>query len=454
MAFIALVAWMGAWAQTVVDEQVSPTRYDYSQVARQITAGCDTKYEQARAIYRWLCDNISYDTSYSIFTADECWDSRRGVCQAYSELYYRLAEAVGLKTLIVRGEAKPADGERESHAWVFAIVEGESTGIMIDPTWGAGSVSGSVFTRSENDNSWFHVDPYWLIFTHFPEDEAYQLLPQPVSREQFDALPAIKPFWGEYGFDAKQVLDRCMKGDGDYPTFYQSGVGVLRLAELPEQHTLRVGESYRFAVQKLQQCEVALIDNVKHGDWQLYGDTYYMEYMPTAAGDLHLGFKQDGGSRYSTVAEYEVAQPSAADLARLEKANQMLMPEVTGLANFDAAALAKYGIDGGRLLAVVRSGEVTGLPVFYATKGDCAIDAMPLNGTLHTGQSYTFTLRPRNGVKWAVINEDTWHRTWNVDAASGAMTMTVTPDKPGKLVLAVQLQDGGTYEYCIAFTVE
>lgn len=454
IAIIALVAWVAAaWAQPVVEQQVSPTKYDYSQVAQQITAGCDTKYEQAHAIYRWLCDNISYDTSYSIYTADECWDNRRGVCQAYSELFYRLAEPLGLETIVVRGVAKPSEGKVEGHAWIFAIVEGENTGIMIDPTWGAGSVNGSTFTRNNNDDTWFHVDPYWLIFTHFPDDEAYQLLPQPVNREQFDALPVVKPMWGEYGFDAKGVFDRCMAGDTDLPMIYHSGVGVLRLASVPEQSTLRMGENYRFAIQKLQQCDVALLDGgLLHNDWQLQGNTYYMDYMPTSAGDLHLGFKQDG-EKYATVVQYAIAQPTAADLKRLEEANPLMMPELTGLANFNAVELQKHGIDGKKLLAAVRGGSVSGLPMFYGA-GDYIATDIPLNGTLRVGQSYTFTLQPRGGVRWAVINEKTWHRAWNTDPSTGTISMTVVPDAPGKLVVAVQLQDGGSYSYCLTYTVK
>ena len=457
MAIIALVVAAVAVAQTtggdMMQQQVAPTRYDYTQVTRQITEGCSSKYEQAYAIYRWLCDNISYDTSYSIYTADECWDNRRGVCQAYSELFYRLAEPLGLETHIVRGDAK-GPGGIEGHAWVFVIVEGTGTGILVDPTWGAGSVNGSTFTHREDDDSWFHVDPYWMIFTHFPDEASYQFLPQPLSRSQFDALPEIKPFWGKYGFNAKEIFDRCMAGNDDFPKIYISGMDKLGLADVPMERTLRVGERYRFAVQKLQQCDLALIDNAFHGDWQQSGDIYYMEYMPTVGGKLHLGFKQGSGRSYSTVVEYEVAQPTAADLARLEAANPMLMPEITGLDGFDAAALQKYGIDGGELLAAVRRGEVVGLPTFYDSAGDCVIDEMPLNGMLRLGQSYTFTLRPRNGVKWAIINEGSWNRTWNIDQSTGAMSMTVTPMNAGKLVLAVQMKQGGTYEYCISFNVK
>ncbi len=451
-AFALFIATAG-WTQVIDDPQISPTKYDYTQVARQITSGCHNKYEQAKAIYRWLCDNISYDTSFSIYTADRCWEQRKGVCQAYSELFYRLAEAVGMKTVIVRGDAKPSDGHIEGHAWIFAIVEGDNTGIMIDPTWGAGSVDGSEFTRSKNDNSWFHVNPYWMIFTHFPDDERFQMLPQPIGRTQFEALPAIKPMWGEYGLDAEEIFNLCMSGNADLPNIYNSGVGKLRITEMPMQGTLRVGERYRFAIQKSEQCVIALIDNTLHDKWQLQDGTYYIDYTPSSAGNLHLGLKTDG-QKYATIIEYNIASPTADDLAKLEAYDPLLMPEVSRLDNFDAEALRKHGIDGAKLLEAVRNGSVKSLPAFYDTAGDCAIDEMPLNGTLQAGKSYTFTLRPRNGAKWAIINDGKWYRTWATDAETGAISMTVVPETPGNLVLAVQLKEGESYEYCISFEVK
>ncbi len=453
VAIITLFVYVVAWAQTDFEQQLSATRYDYSQAARQITAGCSSKYEQAKAIYRWLCDNISYDTSRSIYTADECWDKRRGVCQAYSELFYRLAEPIGLRSVIVRGIAKSLNSPAEGHAWIFAIVEEPNTGIIIDPTWGAGSVDGSVFIRSDNDDSWFHVDPYWMIFTHFPDDPVYQFLPQPISRSQFDALPDIKPTWGEYGFDAKTIYNRCMSGDTDLPCIYVSGAGKLRIVEMPMQKELRIGENYRFAVQKLQKCNIALIDDIAmYGDWQLQGNTYYIDYMPATTGKVHLGFNQTGGNEYSSVVVYEVPQPNAYDLAKLEAANPFLMPEITSLPNFDLNALQKYGVDGKRLLAEVRKGSVKSLPKFYASVVDCNVEGMPLSGVLKVGQSYTFKIKSRTGMKWAIINGKTWYREWATDA-SDAMYMTVVPENRGELVLAVQ-QDGDSYKYFMCYTVQ
>lgn len=38
---------------------VHETRYDYSKVAKTITAGCTSDYQKIQAIYRWICANIS-----------------------------------------------------------------------------------------------------------------------------------------------------------------------------------------------------------------------------------------------------------------------------------------------------------------------------------------------------------------------------------------------------------
>ena len=102
VAALALLMSVAGIAQTGNPAyEVSPSRYDYSPAARQITEGCTDKYDQVKAIYRWLCANISYDTSYTIYTADECWDNQRGVCQAYCELFYRLAEPLGIDVHVI-----------------------------------------------------------------------------------------------------------------------------------------------------------------------------------------------------------------------------------------------------------------------------------------------------------------------------------------------------------------
>ena len=437
-----------------IHKQVSPTKYDYTEVARQITQGCTTKYEQAKAIYRWLCANISYDTTYSIYTADECWEKRRGVCQAYSELFYRLAEPLGIDVRMVTGTSKTLDDAAGEHAWVFVVVEGESTGILVDATWGAGSVNGNTFTRNDNDMSWFHVDPYWMIFTHYPDDAAYQLLPQPISRQQFDALPIVKPMWAEYGFNARKIFKQCLTGQSDLPDMYNEGRGYVRMADVPLNRELKIGHKYTFAIQKTRDCEVALINTDFYTDWNCQNGVCYMEFIPAKTGKAKISIRKKGEKQYWTVMSYEVPQPTRADLALLERNAPLLMPEITRLKNANINDLKRWSISGEKLLKAVRSGKVTALPTFYRSDGKCTIDEMPFNATLRVGETYTFQIRPHNGLKWAVINEGDWYQTWNADPQTGAWTLTVTPQKVGRLSLSVQMKEGGSYSSCIGYQVK
>ena len=101
---------------------VHETHYDYSEVARVITSGCTTDYEKIRAIYQWLCANISYDTSYTIRTADQCFDAKRGVCQGYCELFYQIAKAAGVTAEIVGGKSKNQYGVIGQEGHLMALV--------------------------------------------------------------------------------------------------------------------------------------------------------------------------------------------------------------------------------------------------------------------------------------------------------------------------------------------
>ena len=63
------------------------SKYDWSGITKGIVKGCTTEKQKARAIYNYICENISYDTNYQIYHVDQCWEQKKGVCQAYSELF-------------------------------------------------------------------------------------------------------------------------------------------------------------------------------------------------------------------------------------------------------------------------------------------------------------------------------------------------------------------------------
>lgn len=166
-------------------------RTDFRDEVATIIGDANTVEDKARAIYNWICDNIVYDTTKQIHDAETCYKTRRGVCQAYCELFCYMAETVGLTADIIFGKTKDAEGRiSDKHSWVFVYTHAYD-GIFIDPTWGVGGVDGVKFVKNNDNANWFNVSPYWLIFSHFPDQPYWSKLDIAIKEEQFKKLPVI-----------------------------------------------------------------------------------------------------------------------------------------------------------------------------------------------------------------------------------------------------------------------
>lgn len=443
--------------------QISETQYDYSFVAEEITKGCTTKLEQAESIYQWLCENIAYDTSHKIFTADECFDNKRGVCQAYCELFYRLGETLGLNTIIIPGRTKGPNGKIDTtkHAWLYVEVDGG--GILIDPTWGAGSVTDNVFKRSDNDMSWFHIDPNWLIFTHYPDDKRYQFLEQAIDWNTFVRLPALYPASAEYGWSGERVLSEMLKGNlKSLPKIYEQYSHNVELTDIPMQETLRPGQLYTFTIRKKTPNKIVLEHDqefIHEAEWNEADGYYTLEYMPVSSGTLNLAIS-DSDKSFNVVVTYQVAAPTPADLKNIEKHSPMRMPEIKRLKNLDLEKwLAITGDKGLELLKKVRQEKIKSLPILYKNAARYLKEVhIPYAETLKVGQAYTFSFIPRGGLDWQIIskgaNGDKWYGKWTKDETTGRYTIQVTPQQTGKLRLSVRTQEGNSYESVIGYEVK
>lgn len=436
---------------------ISETKYDYSTVSQQIVEGQSTKMEQARAIYQWICRNIAYDTSYRIYTADECWEQKKGVCQAYCELFYRLGEPLGLNTTIITGKTKDSKGKisDKGHSWLLVEVEGGC--ILIDPTWGAGGVKDNVFQRKENDMSWFQVDPYWLIFTHYPDDEQYQFLDTPLDWHSFLHLPAIYPVLGGFGWNAKEIFTQVMNGEiQNFPTFYEDYAENLYLMDVPVKQTLRPGQFYDFHVRKKKEEAIVLIhDNefVHEAEWEQDGNDLRIRYMPVASGSLKISIAE-GDNLYNAAVSYRVASPNSQDLKNVEKYRPFRMPEMKRVKNMEVKRLQAIGVDGHRLLAEIRKNKIKSLPILYKDAENflSKVD-VPFSEILYVGQTYTFSFVPQGGLDWQIINQDDWYDEWTIDENTGRITVQVTPHKKGRLKVSVQLKEGGSYSTMLGYQV-
>lgn len=162
--------------------------------------------DKSRAIFVWIASNIKYDIAniYAVDfyqnsdeIVDKVLNTRKGVCMHYAELYSSIANQVGIKSYVVSGYTKQ-NGVVDNlpHAWCASLID--SVWYIIDPTWGTGYVQNSKFVKKINDY-YFKVKPEQLIKSHMPFDPLWQLIPYPITTQEFydgkTALNKTKPYF-------------------------------------------------------------------------------------------------------------------------------------------------------------------------------------------------------------------------------------------------------------------
>ena len=436
---------------------VHDTRYDFTDFARKITAGAHSDYQKIRAIYQWICNNIEYDTSYKIYTADECVDARKGVCQAYCELFYQLATAIGVKVEIINGKSKDPKGRigQMGHAWLFAYT-GYNRGILLDPTWGAGYVNDGKFSKRANCWVWFDVAPEWMLLTHYPDDQSYQLISNPISWQEFLSLQPMDDSWLEYGLDG-MTLYKIAKNRNQYlPKVYTGGEGEVELIDFPRQKSLRIGEFYTFRIRMKNNRQFAVINNsiyCRTQEWQNEGNGIYsVNFMPRETGNVEFSLKDVSTDYWHYIIEYNVEQPTNADWDKVERYYPLSLPEVKQVKNLHVDLWKQAGIDEQQMLRHIRNNQVKELPILYSGKGQrLRIVSVPMNKLLIANRSYTFSFYPQSGIRWALVNNNIWHKNFQVES-DGKHTMTLAPAS-GKLILYVQFREGESYWTCLEYEV-
>lgn len=166
------------------------------ELAASLAVHARTGNEKARLLFAWLAYHVAYDTDALRTGARQpncspaaVLGNRRAVCQGYADLFTALARQMKLPARTVIGFGRTSNGKTSptiNHAW--NVYQANGRWHLMDATWGAGSVSNYRFAQSFSP-FWFDTAPTKFIFSHLPEDSAWQLLPQALSWTEFDHLP-------------------------------------------------------------------------------------------------------------------------------------------------------------------------------------------------------------------------------------------------------------------------
>jgi hypothetical protein len=169
-----------------------------------------TAKEKARAVYTWIAANIEYDDAVYFGRAahddgrpETTLKRRKGVCAGYSNLYQSLARAAGLEVATISGHGKgysyrPGDTRLDTnHDWNALRIDGEW--LLLDATWGAGFLGEDRRFEKAFDDFWFLTPPRFFIFSHFPEDEKWQLLPKPITKAVYSRAPHLRSGFFRFG---------------------------------------------------------------------------------------------------------------------------------------------------------------------------------------------------------------------------------------------------------------
>ena len=178
------------------------------RLVKYLTADANSAAERVKALHDWICDNISYDSDVAFFGADNPQDvssvlqSRKAVCLGYVNLMNRLCELSGIESRGIAGFSKGFGYKNTvsglgNHAW-NAVKLGQKWQ-LIDVMLDAGFCDMALFVKHYS-SAYLSLTPEQFFYSHYPLDEADQLLSPAKTAEQFKSEPFIPAIFFQYGF--------------------------------------------------------------------------------------------------------------------------------------------------------------------------------------------------------------------------------------------------------------
>ena len=265
-------------------------------LAQKLAPHATTEAEKARLIYSWIAQHIAYDVPMVVnnqvddLRPETVLQRRQTICSGYANLYQAIAQAMGLEAVIVEGYAKGVGGfvgtdNEVNHAWNAVKIAGKW--YLLDTTWGAGTVNDNVF-QPRFSAYYFTTPPEQLIYTHFPRESQWQLLPTVYTRAQFDRFPEVKPRFFRDQLRLVSHLNPDIQAQGNLEILLNSPTDTLLAAQLQTASGVEISKNYTFMQKKGLQ------------------NTVQVAFPAPGSYKLIIFSKQPQESQYQQVLTYEV----------------------------------------------------------------------------------------------------------------------------------------------------
>merc|ERR1712223_834206 len=219
----------------------------FTDLVRQLVAGCANDVEKARAIFRWITvKNLNSLMFGEVEGGDTPMGLLRGIkfgTESYHVLFKRLCSYAGLHCVVIKGYSKSAgyqpgvkfEDNRFRNSWNAVYVAGAWR--FVQCNWGARHLvnakevpkpgrAKSDSLRYEYDDHYFLTDPKEFIYEFFPLQSEWQLLKNPITLEEFEELPFVRSLFFRYQLSfPSDNMKSVMKTDS-------TGAATIRL-EMP-----------------------------------------------------------------------------------------------------------------------------------------------------------------------------------------------------------------------------
>jgi len=194
-------------ADNIANQYKGEELYNLPMLVHNLTATLHTDVERFRAIYYWVCHNISgdYDLMYKTDRARKnlkndpeslaVWNAKfkkevfnrlrhkkETLCTGYAYLVKEMSNLAGLECEIINGKGptnkmKFEDLDGPNHSWNAIKLHGKW--YLCDPTWSSGVIDMSAFLFEFNyEDTYFLMEPSTFAEDHQPLDTRWLLLAQ------------------------------------------------------------------------------------------------------------------------------------------------------------------------------------------------------------------------------------------------------------------------------------